>query len=167
MLFGFKNGGTGHHRLTFGHGRTLGVLSREGAPSAFTLGDGTGFATVERGATSMAMLADGSQLLKFSDDADEAETLELVRLVVSSPHGEFLGRLDVIRRVGGWAVARAIDAAWTEYLWWDQAGQPLPVPILGTRLSLHRPVTDAERDVLLGACVDIAIGLRPYASAMQ
>jgi hypothetical protein len=43
----------------------------------------------------------------------------------------------------------------------------MPVPVLGTRLTLERPPTDIERDVLLGACVDLAIGLRPYISVMD
>jgi hypothetical protein len=80
---------------------------------------------------------------------------------------EDMGRLDVIRRVGGWMLSRAIDAAVTQYIWWDRAGRALPVPILGTRLTLNRAPTPEERDVLLGACVDLAFGLRPYGSVMQ
>jgi len=41
------------------------------------------------------------------------------------------------------------------------------VPILGTRATLTRELTPLERDVLLCACVDITIGLRPYISAMN
>jgi hypothetical protein len=167
VLFGFKNGGTGNHRLTYSDGRVLGVASKEMAPSVFSFGDGKEFITVHRGTTSTAVLADGTEAVTFADDAVEAETLELFRLVMTTPAGEDLGRLDVIRRVGGWTLSRALDAAWSEYFWMDHAGQALPIPILGTRLTLPRPLTSIERDVLLGACVDIAMGLRPYATAMQ
>jgi hypothetical protein len=60
-----------------------------------------------------------------------------------------------------------LESAWNEYVWWGRAGQPLPVPILGVRLALQRPVEGVERDVLLCASVDMAIGLRPYTSAMS
>jgi hypothetical protein len=166
-LFGFKNGGVGNHRLTYREGRVLGIESKDRAPSVFTREDGGEFATVQRGPTSVAVLAGETQLCTFSDDPDEAKTLELFRLRLIDRAGEDMGRLDVIRRVGGWTLSRAIDAAVTQYIWWDRAGQALPVPILGTRLTLNRAPTPEERDVLLAACVDLAVGLRPYASAMQ
>jgi hypothetical protein len=80
-------------------------------------------------------------------------------MLVRSPSGEDIGWLDVIRRAAGWqTLAGLVDAAWDEYIWWDQAGRPLPVPIVGTRFD--GPVTDVRREVLLGACVDIALGPR-------
>jgi hypothetical protein len=166
-LLGFKNGGAGNHRLTYGDGGIVGIASKERAPTVLTRGDGTEFATIERGPTSSAVLADGGELITFVADADEAETVELFRVIVATPSGEHVARLDVIRREGGWTLSRAAQAAWQEYFWFDHAGRALPVPILGTRLTLARPVTDIERDVLLGACVDLAIGLRPYISEMQ
>jgi hypothetical protein len=75
--------------------------------------------------------------------------------------------MDVIRRVAGWTLSRALDGAAKEFVWWDRPGQPLPVPILGTRLTLDRSPVGPERDVLVGACVDMAIGLRPYVPAMR
>jgi hypothetical protein len=167
MLLGFKNGGAGNHQLTFTDGSVISVGSKDGAPSAFARGDGTNFAIVTRGATSVAVLTDGTSLFEFVGDPTEAKTADLFRLLVSTGSGEQLGRLDVIRRVDGWSMSRALDAAWQTYFWWDRAGQSLPVPILGTRLSLARAVEGVERDVLLAACVDMAIGLRPYAAAMQ
>jgi hypothetical protein len=97
-------------------------------------------------------------------------TLELFRLLVSTPSGEDVGRLDIIRRSGGWTVSRALDAAYQEYLWWDQAGRSLSLPILGTRLTTRQPLaafTDLEQQVLLAICVDIALGLRPYVAVMS
>jgi hypothetical protein len=48
-LFGFKNGGTGKHQLTYADGRVLGVQSLDGAPSVFTQSNETPLATVTRG----------------------------------------------------------------------------------------------------------------------
>ena len=36
VLFGFKNGGTGNHLLTFADGSTLGIESNSGKPSELT-----------------------------------------------------------------------------------------------------------------------------------
>ena len=49
VLFGFKNGGTGNHVLTFRDGPVIGVASRDGQPSVFTFADGRPVATVTRG----------------------------------------------------------------------------------------------------------------------
>jgi hypothetical protein len=166
VLLGFKNGGTGNHQLTYSDGRVLGVASKDGAPSVFSDQGGVAIASVTRAGTSTAVLTDQRELFHFADNPEEAKTVELFRLVVTTAAGEDLGRLDVIRREAGWTVSRALDAAWQEYIWWDQAGRALPVPILGTRLTLTRPVMGVERDVLLCACIDMAIGLRPYASCM-
>jgi hypothetical protein len=166
VLFGFKNGGTGNHQLTFTDGRVLAVASKDGAPSVFSSAHGGNLATVTRGETSTAVLSSGSALFQFFGDPEEAKTVELFRLLITTASGDNLGRLDVIRRETGWTISRAVDAAWKEYIWWDQAGRALPVPILGTRLTLTRPVVGIERDVLLCACVDMAIGLRPYAACM-
>jgi hypothetical protein len=40
-------------------------------------------------------------------------------------------------------------------------------PLLGTRITLRSEITPLERDTLLGASVDVAIGLRPYIAAMS
>lgn len=47
-------------------------------------------------------------------------------------------------------------------IWWDHAGQAPPLPILGTRHTTIRPLAPVEHAVLVCACVDLAIGLRPY-----
>jgi hypothetical protein len=166
VLLGFKNGETGNHQLTYTDGRVLGVASKDGAPSVFSDQNGGEVAPVARWETSTAVLADSRELFRFVGDPEEGKTVELFRLLVTTAAGEDVGRLDVIRRDAGWTISRAIDAAWQEYFWWDHAGQPLPIPILGTRLTLTRPVVGTERDVLLCPCVDMAIGLRPYASCM-
>jgi hypothetical protein len=166
VLFGFKNGGTGNHQLTFADGRVLGVASKDGAPSDFSDQQGSHIATVARGETSAAVLANGTNLFQFTGDPEDGKTVELFRLLITTGAGEQVGRLDVIRKDTGWTISRAVDAAWDDYIWWDHAGRALPIPILGTRLTLTRPVVGIERDVLLCACVDMAIGLRPYAACM-
>ncbi len=166
ILFGFKNGGVGSHTVTYRDDSVFNVVSKDGAPSLFTRTDGSEIATITRGETSTATLG-GRDIVHFRPAPVDAKTVELFRLILTAPSGEEMGRMDVIRRVAGWTLSRALDGAAGELIWWDRPGQPLPVPILGTRLTLDRPPVGAERDVLVGACVDMAIGLRPYVSAMQ
>jgi hypothetical protein len=165
-LFGFKNGGTGNHELRFADGRTLGVASRDKAPTEIS-GDGRTVATVNRGTVSTVVLADGTELLRFVDDADEAKFSDQFRLRVSDGSGADLGRLDVIRRSSAWSLDDLADVL-LNYDWWvNRTGESLPIPLLGTRLLLDRPVDGLVRDVLLAVCVDIAIGLRPYSASMN
>jgi hypothetical protein len=165
-LFGFKNGGAGHHTVTYRDGSILEVASNDGAPSVFTGEVGGEVAVVTRGATSTAS-SHGNPIAHFLPDPEEAVTVDLFRLVVTGPTDEELGRLDVIRKLDGWTVSRAFYGAVNELFWWDQPGQAMSVPILGTRLTLTRPPVGPERHVLVGACVDMAIGLRPYVSEMK
>jgi hypothetical protein len=88
-------------------------------------------------------------------------------MVVTAPDGTLVAHLDVIRKVAGWSLMRALNDLDDMYIWWDRAGAALKTPLLGTRLALVRPVSDVERDVLLGACVDITLGLRPYMAEMN
>lgn len=167
ILFGFKNGGTGKHRITYADGSVVWVESRSSEPTVLSCGDGTAIGTIQRADTSTAVGSTAGTLFHFVPDAEEAATPELYRLVVLDRMGEETGRLDVVRRIGGWTVRRLVNDLYNESFWWDQAGQPLPVPILGTRLWLRHPLDRVERDVLLGACVDITLGLRPYVAAMR
>jgi hypothetical protein len=163
-LFGFKNGGTGNHRLSYHSGAVVWVESRSGRPTEVTRGDGSPVASIERGEISTATGSDGAAVLSFVPDPAEARTPELFRMVRRSAGGKELGRLDVIRRAAGWSLG---DELWNTAVWWDRAGEPLPLPLLGTRLTLHTAPDDLTRDVLLAACVDIAVGLRPYIAAMN
>jgi hypothetical protein len=171
VLFGFKNGGPGRHSLTFGDGRALIVQSREQKPTLISAA-GSEVAVVNRVAKgverSTAVGADGAEIVHFTSDPVEAMTSDVFRVVVTDAAGGDLGRLHVIRKANGWkTLSDVLDSAWNTYLWWDHAGSPLPVQILGTRLFLLREPTPLERDVLLAACVDLAIGLRPYISEMN
>lgn len=167
VLFGFKNGGAGKHVVTFEDGTVLGVESKDGAPSVFTV-DGEALATVVRGDESVVNGTDGTPILRLAaDPAGVATSPDQFPLIVTDPQGSDIGRLDVIRTVQGWSVWSFIEAVDDLTIWWDRAGAPLPVPILGARVSLYETPGPVVRNVLVGACVDIAIGLRPYAASMR
>jgi hypothetical protein len=167
MLFGFKNGGPGKHVVRFADGRTITVQSRELEPTLVTAADGASLAIIDRGDTSSVRLAGGTEFLRVLPDPEGDDTYDLFRTVLMDESGDQIGHLDVVRRVGGWNLTRAIESAWQTYIWWDQAGQSLPTLVLGTRVMLARPVSDLERDLLVAICVDIAIGRRPYITAMD
>ncbi|MGW4249761.1 hypothetical protein [Nocardia sp. NPDC004722] len=167
ILFGFKNGGAGKHRLTYADGSVVWVESRDAAPTVLSRGDGTSLGTIQRADTSTAVGSTAGTLFHFVPDPEEPRTPELFRMVVLDRMGVEAARLDVVRTVGGWTVRRIVSDLYDETFWWDRAGQALPVPILGTRLWLKHPLDPVERDVLLGACVDITHGLRPYITAMK
>ncbi|MRH89732.1 hypothetical protein GFY24_20170 [Nocardia sp. SYP-A9097] len=166
MLFGFKNGGTGRHRITYADGSVVWVRSKNAAPTELTRADGTAIGTITRADTSTAVGATAGTLLHFVP-ADDPKTPELFRMRILDRMGEEFGRLDVVRTAGGWTLGQIANDLYETYIWWDRAGQPLATPILGTRLLLRRAPDATERDVLLGACVDIALGLRPYVTAMK
>ena len=106
--------------------------------------------------------------MHFAPDPVEDRTPDVFRLAVTAADGSPLADLTVIRKIAGWSLMRTLDAINDEYfVWWDQAGQPLKTPLLGTRLVLSRQPTAVERDVLLGACADITLGLRPYIASMN
>jgi hypothetical protein len=172
VLFGFKNGGPGRHGLTYQDGRQIFVQSREQKPTLITQAGGAELAAVNRVVkgtdSSTAVGADGAQLLHFSSDPIEPMTPDVFRIVITDATGADLGRLHVIRKTSGWkTLSDVLDSAWSTYIWWDQAGAALPVLVLGTRLILLRELDPIERDVLFAACVDLAVGLRPYISEMN
>lgn len=167
ILFGFKNGGTGKHRITYADGTVVWVESKDSAPTVLSRGDGTAIGTIQRADTATAVGSTAGTLFHFVPDPDEARTPELFHLLILDRMGQEAGRLDVVRTAGGWTLGRIANELYDQYIWWDRAGQPLPVPILGTRMLIRHPLDPVERDVLLGACVDITLGLRPYTQAMR
>lgn len=167
IAIGIKSGGPGTHVLTYDDGSALRIESKAAVPSVFRGGDGTPLAVVQRAATSVAIGADGQPVLEFGPSPEAPNTPELFRIVVTAPDGAQVARLDIIRKAVGWSMGPALSPAGDLYLWWDQSDQPRRDPILGIRLHLVRPISVLERDVLLGACVDMAIGLRPYIDAMR
>jgi hypothetical protein len=164
-LFGFKNGGTGRHLLSYADGTTLVVESRDAKPTLLSRDDQP-VATIVRGEISTASLPDGSAAFHFAADPEAPKDLDLFRIVVTDSAGSLAGRLSIVRRNTGWELARGLDALLWDAVLWEQTGAALPIPFLGTQLVTTHELTGLERDVLLGACVDIAIGLRPYFTAM-
>jgi len=166
-LLGFKNGGTGNHRLTLRDGSSINVASLEGKPTEFTRADGTTLGTAVRGATSQVMGAGGNVVLTITSDPVEARTPDLFRVKVADASGAPLAAVDIIRKASGWSLAHQLVRLDMALYWWDHAGQSLPIPILGARIAAFRDFSDLERDLILAVCVDIVIGLRPYIAEMQ
>jgi len=166
-LLGFKNGGTGNHRLTLRDGSVINVATLDGKPSEFTRVDGTTVGTAVRGATSQVLGAGGNVVLTISGDPVEAKTPELFRLKLADASGAPVADIDIIRKASGWSLARSLVNLDMTLYWWDHAGQPLPIPLLGARIAAFRNFSDLERDLILAVCVDIVIGLRPYIAEMQ
>jgi hypothetical protein len=164
-LFGFKNGGTGRHLLTYADGSSLIVESRDAEPTLLSRDDRP-VATITRGETSTATLPDGTAVFRFAADPVAPKDLDLFRIVVTDPAGATVGRLSVVRRNTGWELARGLDAILWDAVLWEQTGKALPIPILGTQLVTTTELVGTDRDILLGVCVDIAIGLRPYFTGM-
>jgi hypothetical protein len=163
ILFGFKNGGAGTHTLTYTDGRVVHVTSGDRKPTLIAQPEGVTIATIERGDVSVARASGGTEIMTFGKPAEAGDSLDARLLAMTGPDGVEIGRLFVVLRSGGWALASDLLS---DVLWWGQAGQPLKLPVLGTSVVLNRALSDLERDVVLGACVDIAIGLRPYVTGM-
>ena len=165
-LFGFKNGGPGRHGLVAGDKtRHLVVATVDSAPTEVTDAEGARVGELERGDEETVIRGPGGrELARVVGDPDGVATLDAFRMVVQSPTGEPLGRLQVVRTLAGWSLGRELleDA-----LWWGRAGQPLKLPVLGATLQLEREVDADLGDLLLAACVDLCIGLRPYVAEMR
>jgi hypothetical protein len=167
ILLGFRAAGAGRHRITYADGSVVWVDSRDDASTVLRRGDGTAIGHILRADTTTAVAATGGTVCHFVPHPDEPRTPDLFRLLVLDRMGNEIGYLDVIRTAGGWTRRHLAHNLWDACIWWDRAGRPLPVPILGTRLAMARPLDRVERDMLLGACVDIALGLRPYVTVMR
>jgi hypothetical protein len=170
VLFGFKNGGVGKHRLSLTDGRELIVASREGEPTTISDAADAPVGSIERGDSSTAMDAVGRTVLTFTANPTEDKTPDLFRIDLHDAGGASLGELAVIRQNAGWKAKSFLDvvsAIETYEYWMGHAGQPLKIPLQGTRVVLSRQPSAIERDLLLAACVDITLGLRPYIAAMN
>ncbi|WP_153343562.1 hypothetical protein [Nocardia aurantia] len=165
-LFGRGRPPGPRHRLTYTDGSVVLVEPRGGDATVLRRGDGAAIGTILHGISSTAAAATGGTLCHFVPHPTEPRTPDLFHLLVLDQSGNEFGRLQVIRTVPGWA-PHHIDQLWDTHLWWDRTGTPLPLPILGTRLVVERRVDREELDALLGACVDMALGMRPYITAMR
>ncbi|MEG8181638.1 hypothetical protein [Nocardia terpenica] len=161
------NAASHKHRITYADKSVIWVESKPIAPTVITRGDGTAIGSVLRADTSTAVASTGGTLCHFIPHPDTPSTPDLFRLLLLDRSGNKTGRLEIIRTPAGWAMGYNGEHARDTTLWWDRTGPPLPVPILGTRLVMNRPIDRVERDILLAACVDMAIGLQPYVAVMK
>lgn len=164
ILLGHKNS---RYRIGYSDGGVVRAEPTDETTLALRRGDGGAIGTIVRGETATAIAATGGTLFHFLPDPGEACSRDLFRLVVLDRMGAEFGRIDVIREASGWASHRLADSLGDTYLWWDRTGQSQPVPILGTRVVAEHPLDRIERDVLLAACADMALGLRPYIAQMR
>ncbi|MBU3065727.1 hypothetical protein KO481_29895 [Nocardia sp. NEAU-G5] len=164
ILLGHKNS---RYRIGYLDGGVLLAEPADETTLALRRGDGSAVGTIVRGETTTAVAATGGTLFHFVPDPGEAATRDLFRLVVLDRMGAEFGRIDLIREASGWASHRLADSMGDTYLWWDRTGGPEPVPILGARVVAEHPLDRVECDVLLTACTDMALGLRPYIAQMR
>jgi len=164
VLFGFKNGGTGTHLYTPVAGEPLCVQSRDQQPTVLTRPDGTAVGQIQRGEVSIGTAADGAEVLRWIDHPQRAATLDAFPLQVLRPDGVVVAELDLVRTLAGWSLGRdLVDAT----IWWGRAGRPLPIPFLGTSVKVFSPFSAVEHEQLIASCIDMAVGLRPYGTAMR
>jgi hypothetical protein len=84
--------------------------------------------------------------------------------LLTRPDGAVVADLDLVRTLAGWSLGRdLVDAT----IWWGRAGRPLPIPFLGTSVKVFSPLTAVEHEQLIASCIDMAVGLRPYGTAMR
>ena len=168
ILFGFKNGATGTHVLTYPDGTTLAVPVVELEPTQVTRGDGSAVCTITRGPTSTITAPDGATVLSFLPDPVEPEASSHFRIRIEDGTDAHVATMDVIRQaeydIGIGDVLDAVDFVAGGFV--SDAGGSLPLPLLGTRIMLFRELTSLEQDALLAAAVEIGIGVRPYVTAM-
>ncbi len=153
------------HLITYTDGYRVRIRSSGDAPTALetVTGTRTGLILVTDTATAVSITA--GTLCHFVPHPEEPRTPEVFRLLILDLFGVEMGRLSLIRTPEGWS--RRGDELADNHLWWDRTGQSLPVPILGTRLAIGRRIDRDERDALLAACVDMALGLRPYITELK
>jgi hypothetical protein len=170
ILFGFKNGATGTHVLTYADGTTLDVPVMDVDPTQVTRGDGTVVCTITRGETTTISAPDGTTVLAFLPDPVEPEASSHFRIRIEDGTGAHVATMDVIRQaeygdLGIGDVLEAVDFVAGGFV--SDTGGSLPLPLLGTRIAQFRELAPLEQDALLAACVEIGIGVRPYVAAMR
>ena len=164
VLFGFKNGGTGSHLYTPAVGTALCVQSRDQQPTLLTRPDGIAVGEIQRGEVCIGTDAGGLEVLRWVDHPHREPSLDAFALQVSRPTGEVVADLDLVRTLAGWSLGRdLVDAT----IWWGRAGSPLPIAFLGTSAKVFVPLTAVEHEQLVASCIDMAVGLRPYGTAMR
>ncbi|MCM6773917.1 hypothetical protein NDR87_10590 [Nocardia sp. CDC159] len=153
------------HVLTYSDGYRVRIESSRDEPTVLKTATGTRVGLILVTDTATAISITAGTICHFVPHPEEPRTGDVFRLLILDVFGAELGRLSLIRSPEGWG--RRGDELADNHLWWDRAGDTLPVPILGTRLAVGRRLDRDERDALLAACVDIALGLRPYITELK
>jgi len=113
---------------------------------------------------SIARAPGGTEIVRFVAHPDGAKTIELFRLAIQDPAGTELGSLDVIRTsAAGTSSPKCCGSSRSGRTGRPRSRSRFSVP----RVTVSRPLTEPERDAIVAACVDIAIGLRPYVKEMR
>lgn len=156
MLLGFSNGGSGRYALK-GDAGTLALDCRPASTSvASAAGGAVGSIEPDNGAAALRDSA-GRVIGRLAGQPAEKGHDAVWSYPVTDPDGARLGTI-VLMRTTFDTYTEAMDVA----LWLDRAGGLLKVPTLGARLELEHPVDAALGDILLGACVDLALGPRAF-----
>jgi hypothetical protein len=156
VLFGFKNGGAGKYEIKSAAGELLVDCHLKGTSVTTGAGEAVGMIEPEEGS---AVLRDrnGTVLARLigHPTANRIDSAWVYPIVDST--GTAVGTITLMRP--GFNFAADVVDTWIH---WDRAGQSLKVPTLGTRLELTQPVDAVLGDLLMGACVDLAIGPRGF-----
>lgn len=174
IALGLRNHGPGRHLTKTREGDRVVTASGYGSPSTIERG-GSAPATVVCAATTTVTDSGGAVLFTVEPDPDRASTPDVDRMLVRGARGERVALVDVILAKSGWQVdpvellgfglALASDGLGALIGDGTPSNGSLPIRILGTRLVLPAPMAQSDRDLLLGLCVDLAIGGRQYVAA--
>ncbi|RFA09074.1 hypothetical protein B7R54_07435 [Subtercola boreus] len=174
IALGLRNHGPGRHLMQTREGERVVTASGYNSPSTIER-RGSTVATVSCGATTTVTGAGGVVLYTIEPDPDRASTADVRRMLVRGDGGATVARVDVILASSGWDIspgevlgfglALATEGLGALVSEGTPRGGSLPIRILGTRLVLVGPVAEEQRDLLLGLCVDLAVGGRQYVAA--
>ena len=176
VALGMRNHGPGRHTASTRDGDALVVTSGYGRSSPSTITrNGQALATMVCGATTVVSAPSGEVLLLVESDSERASTADADRMVVRGTRGETVARIDQIMTRTGWDVGAGellelglMTVAGGLGALLEAGPAPntsLPIRILGTRLVIPEPLPTPHRDLLLGLCIDLAIGGRAYTAA--
>jgi hypothetical protein len=156
VLLGFQNGGSGRYALK----GDAGTLALDCRPARTSVAGASGEAVGSIGpdGATVALRDNRGQVVgRLLGQPANKRHDAVWSYPVTDPTGARLGRI-VLMRTTFDAYAEIEEVV----LWWDRAGGPLKVQTLGVRLELDNPVDAPLGDLLLGACVDLALGPRAF-----
>jgi hypothetical protein len=161
VLFGFRNGGSGHYTITGEGGEIVVDCSPKRTTSSV---DGIQIGWIEKGPEGDGTIsrADGGVAVRIAGQPDAGRQDPTWSYGLSDADGTRLGTLTWLRTAATFDLGGEIADM---IVWWDRAGQSLKVPSLGAHLALERPVDETVGDLLLAACVDVSLGSHSFVRA--